>query len=372
LKAAVALVSAAAVGLAAAGGAAARLALLPSPTEPLDARVPLAGAAPTEPYRLPSGRVTNSERVFADVLDDGNVVRVRVIQRLELSGTGDFSFLVPGPFRDVRAGAGSQGEPGLRRSALIWQGFATRRRVLAADAELVPEVAARSLPLRLELRSRREGGRLSVVLRLRNTTATRAVAFSAQARAADMRRAIARIAGQVARGAPVQRTVQVEGPARGLRVSVEAPLRIRGLIRVGGRPLARFDRIVGGPAPSTATIRLITPRAADHPDVVVTAEPAPLVPELRRPPRDANGRKLLLLAERMLLRLARVRQYQAFLASPAPEEPTHTVYRFRTVPPPVAALERSEDDGRPVLFIVLLAAGAVVLSTAAVVLWAHL
>ncbi|HET6643111.1 MAG TPA: hypothetical protein VFG93_07535, partial [Gaiellaceae bacterium] len=276
-----------------------------------------------------------------------------------------------GPFRDVRSVAGSQGEPGLRRNALVWQGFAARRRVLAADAELVPPVAARSLPLQLELQSRRQGRRLSVVLRLRNTTATQALGFSAQARAADMRRSIARIAGQVERGAPIERTVQIQGPATGRQVSVEAPLRVRGVIRAGGRPLSRFDRILGGPAPSTATIRVGGARPG-RPEVVLTAEPTPVVPDLRRPPRAANGRKLLLLAEQALFQLARVRQYQAFLASPAPDGPTHTVYSFRTVPPAAAAVERSGDDGRPVVFVLLLAAGAVVVSAGAVVLWAHL
>lgn len=372
MKAAVALICAAVAGLAATGGAAARLALLPSPTEPLDARVPLAGATPTEPFLLPAGRVENSERVFADVLDDGTLVRVRVTQRLTLAGTGDFSFLVPGPFRDVRAAAGSQGEPGLRRNALIWQGFATRRRVLASDAELVPQVAARSLPLRLELRSSREGGRLSVVLRLRNATATQGLGFSARARAADMRRLIARIGGQVERGGPIQRTVQIQGPVTGRRLTVEAPLHVRGVIRLGGRPLARFDRILGGPAPSATAIRVTTARAGDRPEVVLTAEPTAIVPKLRKPPRIASGRQLLLLAERALLQLARARQYRAFLASPAPEGPTHTVYRFRTVPPPAAAAEHSGNDGRPVLYVLLLAAGAVFLSAGALVAWAHL
>jgi hypothetical protein len=366
------LVGAAVLGLVATGGAAARPALLPSPTEPLDARVPLTGASPTEPFLLPPGRVENSERVVADVLDDGTVVRVRTIQRLTLTGTGDFSFLVPGPFRDVRSVAESQGEPGLRRNALVWQGFAARRRVLAADAELVPPVAARSLPLQLQLQSRRQGGRLSVVLRLRNTTATQALGFSAQARAADMRRSIARMAGQVDRGAPIERTVQILGPATDRRVSVEAPLRVRGVIRAGGRPLSRFDRILGGPAPSTATIRVAAARAGNRPEVVLTTEPTPIVPDLRKPPRAANGRELLLLAQQALFQLARVRQYQAFLASPAPDGPTQTVYRFRTVPPAGAAVERSGDDGRPLVFVLLLAAGAVVVSAGAVVLWAHL
>ena len=371
MKAAVALVCAAIAGIVATGSAAARLALLPSPTEPLDARVPLAGATPTEPFLLPAGRVENSERVFADVLDDGTVVRVRVTQRLTLVGTGDFSFLVPGPFRDVRAAAESQGEPGLRRNALVWQGFATRRRVLASDAELVAQAAARALPLRLELRSSRQGGRLLVVLRLRNTTATQGLGFSAHARADDMRRAITRIAHQAERGAPIERTVQVQGPATGRRLTVEAPLRVRGVIRAGGRPLSHFDRILGGPAPSATTIRT-TAASGDRPEVVVTAEPARLVSELRRPPRGATGQELLLFAERSLLQLARVRQYEAFLASPAPEGETETLYRFRTVPPPAAALEGSGDDGPPVLYVVLLAAGAVIVSAAAVVAWAHL
>ncbi len=232
-----ALACAAAAALCAPTSAAARPLFLPSPTVPLDTKVPLWATAQPGPLQVPlNGRLASSERVLVDTLPAGEVVGVRVVQRLTITGTGDYFLTVPGPVRDVRAAPGSQSEPGFRRTGLIWQGFANRRRVLAADAELDPTAAATALPLRLALTAtvdgrplganERRSGRLRIELRLRNTTAVRTQTFSARpVSPAAVRAVAAGVVSAVRRGrTPEQPTIEVEGPIRPRDLVVEAPL----------------------------------------------------------------------------------------------------------------------------------------------------
>ena len=395
--------AAAVVAAAAPSSADARPLLLPSPTTPLDAKVPLQSQAPPAEQRLPlNAGMASRERVAADVLADGTVVGVRVVQRLTLTGTGDYFFTIPAPLRDARAGPGSQSEPGFRRSAIIWQGFAHRRRVLVADAELLPGPAARALPLRLELRAtvdgrplaseQRRGGRLRLELRLRNTTAARAQAFSARpVRRVAVRTIAARIAAQVRRGeTPDQPVLEVEGPIRPRTVTVDAPLVVAGEVRLPTRGLdgavvrggslvrrangvgVRFRLVLDGPARSSATIALTgSVRAAGFPRAFLTAEPSAAAVVARGAGRGSPQAGADAVGS-MLLGLARVRQYDAFLANPAPGGTVHAVYSFRTVEPSatVATPTASDEDGvaRPVLVLLVALLGAATLA----VLWAHL
>jgi hypothetical protein len=274
--------------------------------------------------------------------------------------------------------------------------------LLVADAELVPGPAARALPLRLELRAtvdgrplandERRSGRLRLELRLRNTTAVRAQAFSARpvSRAA-VRTIAARIAAQVRRGeTPDQPVLEVEGPIRPRTVTVDAPLVVAGEVRLPARGLdgavvrggslvrrangvaVRFRRVLDGPAHSSATITLTgSVRAAGFPRAFLTAEPsaaAVVATGVGRGGAQATADA----AGQMLLGLARVRQYDAFLANPAPGGTVHAVYSFRTVEPSatVATPTASDEDGvaRPVLVLLVALLGAATLA----VLWAHL
>jgi hypothetical protein len=396
--------AAALVAAAAPSSAGARPLLLPSPTTPLDARVPLQSQAPPTEQTLPlNAGMASRERVAADVLADGTVVGVRVVQRLTLTGTGEYFFTVPAPLRDARAGPGSQSEPGFRRSGVIWQGFANRRRVLVADADLLPGPAAQALPLRLELRAtvdgqplasgERRSGRLRLELRLRNATAVRTQAFSARpvSRAA-VRTIAARIAAQVRRGeTPDQPVLEVRGPIRPRTVTVDAPLVVAGEVRLPtrglGRPVVRggslarragsvalrFRLVLDGPARSSATIALTgSVRAAGFPRAVLTAEPSAAAVVATGAGRG-SPQATADAAGLMLLGLARVRQYDAFLANPAPGGTVHAVYSFRTVEPSAtAATPTASDEGggvaRPVLVLLLALLGAAALA----VLWAHL
>jgi hypothetical protein len=376
--------------------------LLPSPSIPLDTRVPLRSQAPQTQLQLPlNARVASREHVLVDTLAEGRVLAIRVLQRLTVAGTGDYFFTVPAPLLDVRAGPGSQAEPGFRRSAIVWQGFANRRRVLAADAKLDPARTASVLPLRLELtasvdgrplgRNERRSGRLQLELVLRNTTGVRTQTVSARpAKPRQLRRIVARIVSQVRKGAvPDQPVLAVEGPVATRRIAVDAPLVVAGEVRLPARGLdaavvtggslvrrpgvvaARFRLVLGGPEPPSATIRLSgSVREAAFPRASLTAEPSALAAvsdaSARGTPRtaaDAVGRSLF--------RLARVRQYDAFLASPAASGSVDAVYRFRTVEaaPTAVLVETSEEDSAvvPVVVVLLVILGAGGL----VVLWAH-
>src|SRR6266496_6216393 len=77
--------------------------------------------------RLP-GPVDDREQVSVGLALDGSITKVRVAQRLTITGVGDFSFKVPGPARDVRSLPESASTPGLRKGALLWQGFAAGRK----------------------------------------------------------------------------------------------------------------------------------------------------------------------------------------------------------------------------------------------------
>jgi len=395
-----ALACAAAAALAAAPAAGARPLFLPSPTVPLDTKVPLWSTAQPGPLQLPlNGRLDSSERVLVDVRPAGEVVGVRVVQRLTVTGTGDYFLTVPAPVRDVRAAPGSQTEPGFRRAAIIWQGFANRRRVLGADAELDPAPAAGALPLRLALTATVDGrplgaderrtGRLRLELELQNTTAVRTQAFSARpASPAAVRAVAARVVSDVRKGrVPEQPTIEVEGPVRPRDVVVHAPLVVTGEVRLpagalddavatGGTVVRRsdglalrFSLVLGGAERTRATIALTgTVRGASFPRAVVRAEPSALaaIPIAAREKDPAAN------AARLLLSLARVRQYDAFLANPAQGGSVEAVYRFRTVEraPVAAAAPSSDENGAARTAVVALLAVLGVGGLA--VLWAHL
>jgi hypothetical protein len=397
-KLAVAAVAVAAASAPASGGA--RPLFLPSPTAPLDTKVPLRSSAQPTALQLPlNARLASAERVLVSVRPPGRVVGVSVVQRLTLTGTGDYFFTVPAPLQDARAGPGSQAEPGFRRNALIWQGFANKRRVLAADAELDPTPAAGALPLRLALTAtvdgrppaadERRSGRLRLELRLQNTTAVRTQAFAARPVSAAAARAVAsRVVSQVREGrTPDQPILEVEGPIRTREVVVDAPLVVRGEVRLPARGLddavatggslvrrgdgvaVRFRLVLGGVESTRARIALTgSVRGASFPRVVVTAEPSAVAAL----PVAAGGRDAADGAARLLLSIARVHQYDAFLANAAPGGPAEAVYRFTTVGQPTAAVvapdSNTSGDARTAVILVLALLGAGGLA----LLWAHL
>lgn len=397
-----ALAAAASLAAVHAAAAAARPLLLPSPTLPLDTKLPLRSEAPTAQLQVPlNARVDSRERVLVDALRDGRVVGLRVVQRLTVTGTGDYFLSVPAPVLDVRAAPGSDAEPGFRRTGILWQGFANRRRVLAADAKLDPVRAASALPLRLELAatvdgrplvgSERRSGRLRLELRLTNATAVRVLLASARAaRPAELRRVVARTVSRLrGREIPEQPVVQVEGPIRTRAVLLDAPLVVSGEVRLpvrllsdavvrggslvrGSRDVAvRFRLVLAGPERTTATVVLTgSVTGVSVPEASILAEPSAATVVAAA---AAGSETTTEAAGTLLLRLARVRQYDAFLANPAPGGSVEAVYSYRTTDAPAraaAAPHASDDDG--ILVPVVLLVAAVAATGGLVVLWAHL
>jgi hypothetical protein len=397
---ALALAGAAALGVAGpeASGAPRPL-LLPSPVTPLDAKVPLSSDAPRTQLQLPlNARLDSRERVLVRTLPDGRVVAVRAVQRLTLTGTGDYFLSIPAPLLDVRAAPGSQAEPGFRRSGILWQGFANRRRVLAADATIDPARAAEALPLHLELRTtvdgralqadERRSGRLELELRLRNTTGVRVRSVSAPAaQPNDVREVVTTIASEISRGeTPEQPAVDVDGPTTTREVLVDAPLAVAGEVRLPVRRLrgaavsggslergargavVRFRLVLASPEQPSARI-VLTGAVTDAgaPRTTLRAEPSTAA-TLAGADEVSTTRE----AGVLLLRLARVRQYDAFLTNPAPGGSVEALYRFETTAPrsTATAAPASDEDSAvvPVLVVIALVVGAGGL----VALWARL
>ena len=299
--------------------------------------------------------VTNHQEVLTEVRESGAVTRVRIRQRLTLRGLGDFFFQITAPVSDVRALPDSQSQPGLRSGAVVWQGFSPGRRVLAAELELDPDAVASALPLRVE---RGPGGVI-----VRNTTSIGVVGFVARVQRGSVLRVLKRLAGRQPRTAP---TVEIEGPTVQRRLQVDAPLRVHGTVEHRGRTLRRLRLVLGGPRPAEATIG-----APADAEVRLVAEPVPLVPEVSQPPQSATGEELLLLAQRTLLRIARVNQYQTFIASPAPGSAEAT-YRLHLAPHPTAPPTPRQSEGSNIVLLLALGAGAILALGGALVAWAHL
>jgi hypothetical protein len=412
--------AAAAAAVAAAGGSAAaepaRRVLLRSTAVPLDARVPLRVDTRLSPVEtvLPGGaRVSGVHRVSVTLDPTGRPTQVVVRQRLTLTGTGDYSFVVPAPASRVARAPGSDAMPGLRSDGIVWQGFVSGRRVLAADAVLAPAAAA-ALPLVIDLSTTVAGrqvavggsvsGRLVVRLRIRNDTGIVATGFDAKASPARVAPLLDRIRAAAGRGAVVPDLyVAVDGAPRARRFALAAPFDVSGTIRLRGSlanvavqgatatvtpdgAAIHFRAVLGEDDP-VATVRLTADaRSVEAPVIHVLATPVVVAPELA-PPTGASwaaaaaadgaslpsGRELVARASRAMLRLARIHQFGEFLAVPAQGAASAT-YVFRSAGPdratPVAGAADTGTGGMITVAAVL--AAVLALAGSALVAWAHL
>ncbi len=129
---------------------------VPYPTQspPLVGRTAISGGFTRYVFHISS-----DQRIVVGVDGSGSPSSVRVRQRLDVGGRGDYQFGIAGPIEDVRRGPGSDSEPGLRADQLLWAGFSPGHKVLAADVTLQPGETARYLPLRLQLARTGTGSR---------------------------------------------------------------------------------------------------------------------------------------------------------------------------------------------------------------------
>jgi hypothetical protein len=335
---------------------------------------PLATGAQLVEVRLPHS-IESNETVVVELDASGAPVRVRVRQRLVLDGSGDYAFGVPAPLLTVARAPGSQSEPGARSGLLLWQGFATGRRVLVADVPLSVAAAAPHLPVRFRVRRASERREL-VVENVTGTVATEP-SITGRITASEAARALDELRAALARGRPAgDRYVFVEGLQPAPAAHTAVALRVTGTVRVGAGERA-FSQVV---IPDRAFV-LDLP-ASGRLRVDATAVP---VPPTVRPPGGvswaaaaADGRleagpALLMQVLGARLDAARYRQYTQFLANPDRVGAARAVYVFRSAPTERAGHVRSTSTGGgwSVLQIALVVLGAVVGSVGLLVWWAH-
>jgi hypothetical protein len=361
------LVLAAAAGATAASataaGAAPRFVALPSPTSSFRVSPPLQANGATGERRVPGPiRARIAVRVTLD--RDGRPVRVTAVDRLLLRATGDYSFSVPAPALDAVPAAGSESAPGLRQGAVLWQGFAAKRRLLAALITLRPEAAAGSLPLHVSI----DRGRVEIA----NATATATSAGTANAAsdAVAARLDAARAALASGRGQTAA-TVPARGPVRTVPLTIVAPIRVAGVYRFGAEQSRRIAAVVAGkPLRLRGHGRLTQ----------LELSAAPLSPrDVLRPPARRSwkasaaagglGRDPVLAASRRLLEAALATQYATFLANPDQFGPSTTSYRYALGAAPTTS-QPSHGSGSAWIGIAVALGFAAVL-TGGVVLWAH-
>jgi hypothetical protein len=334
---------------------------------------------------------SSDQRVRAGVDGEGRVVSVRVLQRLQLTGTGDYLIVVSAPVMEVRGAPGSQSEPGQRRGQILWSGFSSKRRLLAADAILHPGAAQPYLPLRLH--ARRDGERYE--LTVTNATATAEVAFQGAGTAKELAVLLDRTRQDSLahrRLRPAYVTIRGLISKRNEKTRIAAPLRVEGELRfptapseVRGATLAgrtvRFSFVLGDDGPLTRRIEV---SGGGEPHLRLEARPDNLVRALRppggAPTWSAAAARRHLGAEALLERLIDTRmalvrsdQYQGFLSNPDPLGLDRTVYVYASSAgtPRASGVSSGGSSGNGALMALLAIGGSVIAAGAALVAWAH-
>ncbi|MGZ4256434.1 MAG: hypothetical protein ACXVRE_01560 [Gaiellaceae bacterium] len=312
---------------------------------------------------------------------EGRVARVVDHQRLLVRGKGDYQVAISAPVADVRAGAGSDSEPGLRADQVLWAGFSPGRKVLAADVILRPRATAAYLPVRL--RVRRQGDR--VTLTVTNATPTGEMLYAGTTHAPELARLLdetrrASLAGRRLTAAYATFVGLVRVPKR--KAPIEAPLKVEGELTLPGRAPVSFSRTLGDGRPLSFRVEA---HGSGTAKVHLLARPVPVV-RLLRPPGAATWvaavrRRPLpapFLLRRLLetrMRLVRADQYQSFLSDPDVDGRSRSVYEYETVaasaPPRIATASSGGGGGTSVLLVVAIVLGSVALAGGGLVLWAH-
>jgi len=332
------------VGLAPAGAAPPPTIPLPTPDQfPSGSINPTALLGPDRPGEILShapGPVADDEVVHVGLGLGGEVRTVIVDQRLTVSGVGDFELNVPGPAADVTGPVGQSPQPGLRRGAVVWQGFSPGTKVLRSTVTLDPGLERLKLPLRVSVR--RDAG--VVVLSVANATAA----------------PVALAAGR----API-------AGADGLPVAIPAMSAVRTLPRPVTVPFA-----VRGQLDDVAVDALLP--SADHPDgslVLRSRGPGRLrftaTASLPDPATVGPGAGLAAV-EVALTQVLRRGQFTHYLGSPV-AGPETTTYEYGPAPaaaPRAALAPPGRERLRPGA-VVLAALAGVALVAAGAAVWAR-
>ena len=368
------------------------------------------------------GPVIDRERVDVGLHTDGSVSRVRVSQRLIVSGLGDYTFRVPGPASDVDALPGSATNPGLRKGSVLWQGFSSGREVLAAEVDLMPHLERDRLPLAFDLGmtvggtplepGKTASGAFTFTLRISNSSEAPIGVVTAPADPGALAPTLDAVRGVLRRGARpvpgtggVPKAVPVQGRPRRETTDVRVPFVIRGRIsfppgtltevRVAGGTaktdgrgtVVMFRRALGGGAPNALELSVTgVARNLGLPELTLRAEPSlPSARALDPPtgqtwresvrvqPSALDGREMLSLLMQTMWEVARIRQFEAYLGNPDLRGDSQSTYLFRLSPrvpaPPPAEPPEPRRPGP--LGVAGVAVGALVVLTGLGLVWAR-
>jgi hypothetical protein len=367
--------------------------LLPGPTPFPTPSPPLRTAAPPRATLAFKIHVDTGQRVRVGVDGSGRVVSVTALERLQLTGTGDYLIVISAPVLDVRSGPGSQSEPGQRRGQILWSGFSSKRRLLASDATLRPRAVRPYLPLRVQ--ARRDGEHYE--LTLTNTTATSERAFQGQGTAKELASLLDRTrrdSSAYRRLRPAYVTLHGLSSKRAQKAQIAAPLRVEGQLRfpteprevINARPGANksvhFAFVLGDEQPLIQTIQVYG--GGGEPRLRLEARPDNVVRGLTPPggapswsaavaQRRHNPDALLARLIDTRMELVRSDQFQGFLDNPDPLGLDRTFYVYATaaVAPHASAVSSNGSSGNGVPMALLAIGGSVLAAVAALVAWAH-
>ena len=284
--------------------------------------------------------------MHVSILRSGAPFAVTADQRLLVRVKGDYYLTIGAPLLGVTALPGSDATPGFRSTSIVWEGFNPLRRTLGSRAKLVLAPAAGALPLRVEVRN----GATTFV----NTTGVTVPAYSADADPAPLVRYISRLRRAVTLDLPLpEGMTTLTSPARTTQVRVVVPLLIRGT--VGGRSIhARVTRRLTVPGRGKIDVSV-------DPQLPAATAVAGL-----------SGRQALAEATMLNLTVARLRQFERFLANPDPAGPSTTSYSYRTGSPPrIAVAVQPVPSGRDWTTTILVAAGVLLAAAAGLAVWAR-
>jgi hypothetical protein len=369
------------------------------------------------------GPVEDEEVVTIGVGPDGAPAEVEVTQRLVVHGLGDFRFKVSGPAQTVEALPDSESEPGLRRGAVLWQGFSADEKVLSSRMFLFPDQEAIRLPLHVTYEQTVDGdsssepssGALAARITIENRSASPVTITSARGDPVEVASALDAMAARLAAGKRprpgedgVPATLAPHGGQKDLTRAIPATFSIhgrlsfeRGLVepatveggrsvgRLVGAPVIRFGGRIGVGGKRTLEVSLEgVARDLGRPVLEIVARPAPPPAEVARPPGGGTWSELVAAGEVTDTRalwnrimeiswgIAKLRQYDAYLGNPDPTGPSSTEYRFRlAAPAPPAGPARSSTPGAPTttpLLAVTAILAFLLLAFAGLLLWSLL
>lgn len=326
------------------------------------------------------GRVDDREVVSVAVAPDGTPVTVGVRQRLVLHGLGDFRFKVSGPAQDVEALPASEAEPGLRKGAVLWQGFSDGRKVLASEMNMFPEEEAQRLPLKVSAQATVDGapvdgeatGDYELTVTVSNVSGGPVTTTSALGDPAELAGALDAVADRLRAGerprpghGGIPKQLTARGGVRAKAVTIEAPFHVEGTIgfeggslgegrgELAGRALSQvsasapipFAGLVGGGRPGELKLTIRGDASAlGRPVLNLVARPAPPAESAARPARIRSWRSVVAngggdpraLWDRLMSvawQTAKLRIYDTYLGNPDTDGPAATIYRFALAPP---------------------------------------